>query len=208
MYTSADIKNVFQTAERIMTENAALLSELDAAMGDGDLGLYMQRGFVKGAHVAESLDETPSKLLRTIGMCIMEEAPSTLGTLIGLFIRGAGSALPKDAAEFDFAAFLAMMQRGYDEIVKRGGAKLGEKTILDSLHPAIEAMKKAYAEGASEKDCLEAGLAGAQTGLAAATQMKAVHGRPAYFGEKTIGMQDGGATVGMLLFKSIYAAFV
>ena len=208
MYTREDIQKAFRVAEKVMTSNSALLSELDAAMGDGELGLYMQRGFVKGAQIAEASQEPPSKLLRSIGMGIMEEAPSTLGTLIGLFIRGTGSALPKDTEEFSFDDFISMLQRGYDEIIKRGGAKLGEKTILDSLYPAIESMKQAYAEGAAEKDCLKAGLAGAQAGLAAATQMKAVHGRPAYFGEKTIGLQDGGATVGMLLFQSLYEAFV
>ena len=108
MYTREDIQKAFRVAEKVMTSNSALLSELDAAMGDGDLGLYMQRGFVKGAQIAEASQEPPSKLLRSIGMGIMEEAPSTLGTLIGLFIRGTGSALPKDTEEFSFDDFISI----------------------------------------------------------------------------------------------------
>lgn len=207
MYTAEDIKKVFASAAKVMGDNRALLGELDAAMGDGDLGLYMQRGFEKGALVAQNTAETPGRLLKAAGMGIMEAAPSTLGTLMGLFVRGMGDALAEDAAQFDFDTFLAMMQRGYEEIAKRGKARLGEKTILDSLHPALGAMREARAAGAGEKECLERGLAGAKAGMEAATQMKAAHGRPAYFGEKTVGMRDGGATVGMLLLKSIYEAY-
>jgi len=207
MYGSAEIKKALASAAVIMAENCALLSELDAAMGDGDLGLYMQKGFEVAAAVTKDMTDVPAKLLKKAGMSIMNEAPSTLGTLIGLFVRGMAAAIPADAEGFEFAAVVDMFQCGYNEMTKRGKAQLGEKTILDSMHPAIEAMRQGVAEGADDKTCVAKGLEAAKKGMEAATNMKAIHGRPSYFGEKTIGMQDGGATVGMLLLQSLYNCF-
>ncbi len=207
MYGSSQVKKALAITAKIMADNCALLSELDAAMGDGDLGLYMQQGFEKASAAVSEMEATPAKLLKKAGMCIMNEAPSTLGTLIGLFVRGMGAALPAESEAFDFSAVVEMFQNGYDEMVKRGKAQLGEKTILDSLHPAIQAMKAALEAGETPALCAAKGYEAAQGGLKAATNMKAVHGRPSYFGEKTIGMQDGGATVGVLLLQSLVQCF-
>ncbi len=207
MYTSDYLRKYFSHTAKLMSENKDLLGELDAALGDGDLGVYMEKGFVAGARVAETTNDTPSKILLLVGSKMMEEAPSTLGTLLGAFFRGMGNALPVNLVEFDFDHFLMMLSKGYDQITELGKAKLGEKTILDTIYPAIQAMKQSYSEGLEVEDCLYNALLSSQNGLVASTQMKALHGRPAYFGDKTIGMQDGGALVGTLMVKSLFESF-
>ncbi len=202
MYNSETVKRTLRSIAGIIAENSAFLSELDAAMGDGDLGIHMYRGFEKSCDLVENLDESPGKLLNRAGACFIEEAPSTLGTLMGLFIRAMGLELG-DKANFSFEDFLNMAKRGYNEIIKRGKAAPGDKTILDSLHPAIEAMQEAFSQGAPPKQCIALGYEASKDGLAYSTGLKAIHGRPAYFAEKTIGMQDGGATVGMLLMEGL-----
>ena len=142
MFQSEDVKRVFESIAAVMKENAAMLTALDAAMGDGDLGIYMQQGFEKAFALVCVSDAAPGELLKLAGRCIMEQAPSTLGTLMGLFVVKMGKGLGGDES-FGFAKFVEILKAGYDEITRRGKAQLGEKTILDSLHPAIEAMENA-----------------------------------------------------------------
>ena len=202
VYNSKNVKEAILAISETMAENAELLSGLDAAMGDGDLGIYMERGYKAAYNHIQVSDALPGKLLKDAGNCIMEEAPSTLGTLMGLFIRSMGRDLG-DAPEFTFANFIRILKVGYAAITARGGAKPGEKTILDTLAPAITAIEDAHSGGLSPDQCIAMGYAAAQKGLEYSTGLRAVHGRPAYLGDKTIGMQDGGATVGMLLMKSL-----
>ncbi|MDD6347411.1 MAG: dihydroxyacetone kinase subunit DhaL [Lachnospiraceae bacterium] len=206
MYGKEDVRKTLAVIADMMTENNAMLTELDAAMGDGDLGLYMERGFRTAADTAAKSEDNPGPLLKKAGMAIMNDAPSTLGTLVGILVRGMGTALPADRESFDLGDLAVMLRSGYEAMMKRGKASPGEKTILDSLNPGIEALEKALSEGAEAETCLSAAYEAALSGMHKATAMKAIHGRPSYFGDKTIGMQDGGATVGMLLFKSLLAS--
>lgn len=203
MFYATDVKKVFSCLAQLVQDHCQRLGELDAAMGDGDLGVNMQRGFVKAAKIVAELDGSPGGLLKAAGMGVMQEAPSTLGTLIGKFLLGMCSALPPDADRFSFEDFLRMYALGYEALQKRAKAELGEKTILDTLWPAFLGMQKAYGEGAPPAECFKQGYEASLEGLEKSNHMKAVHGRPAYFGEKTVGMQDGGATMGTLLVKSL-----
>jgi dihydroxyacetone kinase-like protein len=200
--TGKDIRGVIEVMRKIVQEKKQELIELDAAAGDGDLGLSMTAAFETAARELPGIQEpNVNRLLMRIGMVIAKGAPSTLGTLIATgFMRGGKSMEDTTAMGTDeLSTFFDGFVQG---IMDRGKAKPGEKTIVDSIHPAARALQAAAGEKRSLQDAVSLALEAARKGVEETRKMKAEHGRAAYYGEKSIGRQDPGATVGMLLFKA------
>lgn len=130
-----------------------------------------------------------------------------MGTLMGTGFMRAGKAVAGKQA-VSLADVAAMMDAFVEGIMARGKAKPGDKTVLDALHPAAEALKAAAGSGQSLAEGLAAAYRAAEQGLEATKDMVAQHGKAACFQEKTLGKPDPGATVGMLLVKALaeYAA--
>lgn len=197
--TSQDIKAVFTLLSSTMTANRDRLTELDSIIGDGDLGITMCRGFGEASKTLAEIDDTdPGKLLMKAGMVFAKTAPSTMGTLVATGIMRGGKAVAGSMTLFldDIALFFDAFTNG---IMERGKAKPGEKTILDALVPAVEALKRADAEGRHLTQGLADAYEAAMEGAERAKAMHAVHGRPAYYGDESIGKEDPGAFVGVLL---------
>lgn len=199
-----DIKVLTRALQREMEKNKQLLTELDGVMGDGDLGLTMTRAFEAAAEEAEQSDQVlPGKMMIRLGAVIAKAAPSTMGTLLATgFMRG-GKALdvvtqlgPAELALF-FDAFVKGM-------MERGKSAPGSKTIIDTLYPAARALEAAAAASEPLETAIGRAYVAASQGLSASTEMKAQHGRAAYYQEASIGRQDGGATVGFLLVVGFY----
>ena len=166
-------------------ENKEYLTRLDQLNGDGDLGISMSEGFKAVDMLLEISEEKDlGKLLMKVGNAFNEAAPSSLGTILSFGLTGMAKAL----------------KAGVDKIMEKAGSKPGERTILDSLCPAVEAYAAALGTGACP---LEAAAKAAATGAEATKQMKPVHGRAAYYGEKCLGNPDGGAVVGQLIFEAL-----
>lgn len=183
----------------IMSENKDFLIELDSVMGDGDLGLTMAKGFAAAVEeVKDSTEQEPGKIFMKAGMAIAKAAPSTMGTLVGTgFMRGGKAVAGKSVLDAsDASVFFKAFVRG---IMERGKAQLGEKTIIDSLSPAADALEESAGKGLSE--ALADALSAAKKGLEATKTMIAQHGRIAYYKDKAIGKQDPGATVGVLIIR-------
>ena len=200
----ADLKAIFAELSRVMAENRQRLIDMDAVVGDGDLGVTMSKGFQVGSDAAAKYEGTDAgKMLMTVGVTIAREAPSTLGTLVASgFMRGGKELGGKETLTLsDSAAFLGGFARG---IMDRGKAKPGDKTIVDALLPAVAALE-ARPE-ASFGDAWQAAFMAAEEGAQNAKQMKAQFGRAAYQGENSIGIDDPGAAVGVLLVKTIAEA--
>jgi len=198
---SIQLKQVFQEVTSIINDNKELLTELDSAMGDGDLGLYVPRGF-ESALGALSDDMTPGQMLMKASSVMNEEAPSTLGTLLSFALLAAGKTAGS-AEELTPDIIIVMGQSAIDMIMKRGKASRGEKTILDVLIPAQEALVKALADSPDLLSAFKAALISAKEGFDESTGMRAVHGRPGYYGDASIGKEDGGAMVGYLIYQGI-----
>ena len=200
-----DLKKVFAALARAMAENFQLLTDLDAVAGDGDLGITMTRGFT-AANIAASnyAEKDAGKMLMMAGMAIAREAPSTLGTLLASgFMKGGKELMGKEQlALADTAKMLDGFAKG---IMERGKAKPGDKTIVDALLPAADALRTAGLD-TTIAHAWDAALRAAEAGLESTRQMKAVHGRAAYRGENSIGMIDPGATVGVMLIRAIAEA--
>ena len=198
----------------LMAENRDYLVELDQQNGDGDLGVSMAAGFkaVSDYLEAASADGSPAgekdlgKLFMKMSGIFNEAAPSSLGTIISIGLMGIARIL-KGKEEAGIEEISAAMEAGITAIMDKAKSKPGEKTILDALCPAIEVLKNSGADGSIAEAALwvkaaEAAAAGSESTKA----MKSVHGRAAYYGEKSIGVLDGGSVVGKLIFDGIVLA--
>ena len=194
------LRGILTEISRLMEEQKEYLIELDQQNGDGDLGISMSEGY---RAVKEYLDNTQEKdlgrLMQGCGKVFNEAAPSSLGTITAFGFMGMAKAL-KGREEVDFLEASQAMRKGIENIMEKAGAKPGEKTILDALCPGVEAMIK-YAM--NPKMAVEEGSRAASDGSEATRQMKSVHGRAAYYGDKSIGILDGGSVVGKLIFVGI-----
>lgn len=193
---------LFQSWQQLFAEQREFLIALDGKVGDSDLGITMAKSFAAAADAvaAEGADAGLSKLLRAAGATMARTAPSTMGTLTATgFLRASKAVEGLEALD---TAALAQFWRAYtDGIAERGKAKVGDKTLLDVLDPMTKALEAAAARG----DDLTAALSKAETvaeeALEATKSMVAQHGKAAAFQEKTVGLQDAGATVGFFLIR-------
>lgn len=201
--TARDFKAIFASLAALMEQEKDALCQLDQAIGDGDLGLTMSKGFRAVADAVAGIEEPDvGQLLVKAGLVMASTVPSTMGTLLGTgFIRAGKEVVGKQ--QLSLADIASSMRAMVDGISARGKAKPGDKTILDALHPAAEAMAEAAEAGKPLAEGLAAGYRAAQEGLEATKAMISQHGKAACFQEKTIGLQDPGATVGMLLMRTL-----
>ena len=197
---SVEIIKMLGHVAQAMKDKRQYLIELDSAIGDGDLGITMEKGFGAAYDYAKDNESLkPGDLLMRCGMQIVKVAPSTMGTLMGTgFMRGGKMLSGKDIlVSQDLAVFFEGFLQG---VLERGKAKQGEKTIVDILFPIVEAMK-AY-QGTDCKAVLEEGVLGAYRGLEAEKGMMSQHGKAAVFREKTLQMTDPGSMAVVILIEA------
>lgn len=196
------ILTFIDNASAVMDENKAYLIELDAASGDGDLGLTMSKGFAAGKDAANASDEQDiGKVLFLIGSAMAKAAPSTMGTLMASgFLKAAKTF--KGQTELSDGDFAVFAEQYYAGIQERGKANPGERTLLDSLKPAADAIRAAVDSGASLHDAAQAGYQGALSGVEATKTMVAMHGKTVAHRDKLVGVPDQGAIVGSLFYKA------
>lgn len=189
----------------IMTENKDYLVSLDQQNGDGDLGISMSSGYeaVKN-YVIASEERDLGKLLMKCSSVFNEAAPSSLGTITAFGFMGMAKAL-KGKEEATFAECADALDAGLNKIMEKAKSKPGEKTILDALYPAIEVLKNS--DGSDKVAALKSAAAASAEGSENTKNMKSVHGRAAYYAEKSIGTLDGGSVVGKLIFEAIYKCY-
>jgi dihydroxyacetone kinase len=201
MSDSEKLLNAFKAIATVMAEQKTYLVELDQRNGDGDLGISMADGFAASCSALwASSEKDLGKLCICAGKAFNEAAPSSLGTIISLCLMGMARTL-KGHEESDMALLGEALNAGMDKVMDKAGSKPGEKTILDSVCPAIQAITENADK--DEKTVLEAAAKAASDGAKSTADMIAVHGRAAYFGEKSIGLIDGGAEVGRIIFETL-----
>lgn len=180
-----------------MESHKEMLIKLDQQNGDGDLGLSMAGGFSALAGM-DAQEEDLGRLFMQMARRFNECAPSSLGTILSFGMMGMAQTL-KGRTEMTIAELACAMRGGLEKIADKAGSKPGEKTILDSLYPAVTAME--HAADADTAFCLAA--AAAAQGSESTREMRAVHGRAAYYGDSSIGVLDGGSVVGRLIFETL-----
>lgn len=201
--TIQDIVGMFNEISDIMEENKEYLCELDGAIGDGDIGLTMSRGFrsIQELLAMEQFVDIGTLLLKC-GMEMANSSPSTMGTLIASgFLKAAKIA--KGKSELNLSEFCTVLQEIEQGISDRGRANVGDKTILDSLNPATKAMEVAIENNESFNQAIQDAYLAAEKGMKETVNLQAQHGRAGRYLEKSIGKQDPGATVGALFYKGM-----
>jgi len=186
----------------IMVENKDHLINLDSVVGDGDLGLTMSDGFSAAYKAAESFDgDDAGKLLYGSGKAMSIAVPSTMGTLMASGFMNAGKAL-KGRTELQDSDIVTLFQAYMDGVSGRGKAKIGDKTFLDGLFPAVEALRASVQKGEALSTGAQKASAAAEEGFKNTATMIAVHGRAATRGEASRSLLDPGAAVAMLMMKA------
>jgi dihydroxyacetone kinase-like protein len=187
----------------VVEQNAAALTRLDSAIGDGDHGTNMTRGFRAVLQRLDGLtDKDFSSVFRAVSMALIGKVGGAAGPLYGSFYLGMGKQL-SSAEEATDAELAAALRAGYDAVVVRGKAEVGDKTMLDAWDPALRALDEAIAGGVELGPALDRAAAGAEEGMKATIPMIARKGRASYLGERSRDHQDPGATSSQLIVQAL-----
>ncbi len=176
----------------VIVDNKAYLSEIDGKIGDGDHGVNMAKGFGRAAQDLDP-DGTLTDAMEVLSNVLMTEIGGSMGPLYGMMFSDMAEALG-DAETIDPKSFSAMLRAGHDGVQGIGNAKVGDKTLLDTLSPALESFDKAIADGQSFTDALASMKAAAEVGRDSTIDLVAKLGRSARLGERSRGVLDAGAT--------------
>jgi phosphoenolpyruvate---glycerone phosphotransferase subunit DhaL len=201
--SSEQIRGWLERYAGIVAEQKQYLTGLDAAIGDGDHGINMDRGFqtvlVKLAPVR---DKDAGTLLKTTGMALVGSVGGAGGPLYGTFFLRAGAALD-GKSEVSDKELVSALEAGLKGVVERGKANRNDKTMVDALAPAIERARQYVDEGAPLEEALAAAADAAEEGMKATIPLKALKGRASYLGDRSIGHQDPGATSSYLMLRAL-----
>lgn len=188
-------------AEKI-EEQKDWLTDLDRPIGDSDHGINMARGFREVEKKIPGLEGTDAgNILKTVGMTLVSTVGGSAGPLYGTAFMKAGMVLA-GKTEISMTDFLNAFDQAIAGVKQRGKSEAGEKTMLDAMIPALEAMKKAMEEGKRNGEIFEEGVKAAWAGAESTKGMIATKGRASYVGARGIGHQDPGATSFSLLLET------
>jgi phosphoenolpyruvate---glycerone phosphotransferase subunit DhaL len=197
-----DVLRWLSALQKIFAENRQQLTDLDSAIGDGDFGISLDRGFTAvQAEVSANPPPDIRAVFQNVATVLIKTMGGTSGPLLGTFFLRAGSACA-GKAELAAADLVTLFQAGVEGLQQRGKAALGDKTMMDAWLPAVDAMRRALEAGSGLTEILDRGAAAAEAGMRATITMQARKGRGSYLGERSVGHQDAGATATYLLLKA------
>jgi phosphoenolpyruvate---glycerone phosphotransferase subunit DhaL len=202
--SAVDVTDWMNEVASAVEAEAAHLTQLDSAIGDGDHGVNMTRGF---RAVIEALGETddaqpPGRLLITAGKTLVSTVGGASGPLWGTALRRAGRAVG-DAQVLDGAALATALDAALGGVVELGAAEPGDKTMVDALEPAVRALREGVERGDDLGVAIATAAAAADDGARATVPMQARKGRASYLGERSVGHQDPGATSTALIVAAL-----
>jgi len=212
--TQEDVGAWMRAFAKAVAANREYLTDLDAAIGDADHGSNMDRGMKAVVGKLDALGEPEESgesaagaagavgaLLKTVGMTLVSTVGGAAGPLYGTLFLDMGKAAG-GAEELTVARWAAVLKAGVEGVQARGKAELGDKTMIDALVPATEALRVAALSGRSLADALQGAAAAAEQGMKATIPLVARKGRASYLGERSAGHQDPGATSSWLLMQA------
>jgi dihydroxyacetone kinase-like protein len=200
--TREDALNWIKAIATTIGESSTYLTELDAAIGDADHGVNMDRGFkAVMKKIPEVCDKDIGTIFKTIGMTLISTVGGAGGPLYGTFFLQAGM---KTAGkmELDLADWTEALDAALSGVIMRGKAELGDKTMVDALTPAIAVLKQSIPEGRPMHQALELSAQAARKGMEDTIPLVARKGRASYLGERSAGHQDPGATSSFLILQA------
>ena len=196
--TSAEVRDWIRAYAAAISEHRAELVKLDTAIGDGDHGTNMERGMRKAVEKVDSTDgDDIGALLKAVGMALVSSVGGAAGPLYGTLFLQMGTA-SAGREELDLAGWTAALESGVKGLQARGKAEPGDKTMVDALVPALEALRGG-GDGDGLADALRRSADAAEEGMRATIPLEARRGRASYLGPRSVGHQDPGATSAHLL---------
>ena len=196
---------IVEAASRI-EEQRDFLTQLDAAIGDADHGVNMQRGFAAAVATLQSSPEgSPGALLTEVGTTLIYRVGGAAGPLFGTGFRQIGATL-SEADRPDGEVLLSGLRAGLDVIEALGAATPGDKTMVDAWEPAVSAFERTLRTGGTTDQAARNASEAANAGVEATLPMQARRGRASYLGSRSIGHQDPGATSTALIFGALERA--
>jgi phosphoenolpyruvate---glycerone phosphotransferase subunit DhaL len=192
-----------ERAAELFNENKTYLTELDAAVGDSDHGVNMARGFnaVREKLAGQARGEVGA-IFKTIGMTLLSTVGGASGPLYGTFFLDAAKAAGA-APRLDVSSVARCIRAGLEGVQRRGKAERGDKTMVDALLPAVEALDECERAGAPFAESTRRAALAAQMGAEGTAPLVARKGRASYLGERSAGHRDPGATSTWLLLRSL-----
>jgi len=204
---AATVTRWMRSCADVFVQQRDYLTQLDAAIGDADHGANMTRGFSAVEAKLDGLDggTPPGKILVLAGSTLVSTVGGASGPLWGSAFRRAGKALGEQPSATG-AELADALDAAVAAIVELGAAERGDKTMVDALAPAVDALRASLASGASLPDALGAARTAAEDGMRATVPMLARKGRASYLGERSIGHQDPGAASTALVLRALERA--
>ena len=195
-------KEIVNKIADVIIENKKHLTKLDSAIGDGDHGINMARGFKEVKEKVNGDDyESDKDLMKTIAMTLISTVGGASGPLYGTAFLNVSKVVPD--AEYDLDSAIEIGQAAVKGIQKRGKAEAGEKTMLDTIIPAVKSLKESKENGDDLETALKKCKETAEEGMKNTIPMQATKGRASYLGERSIGHQDPGATSSYIIIETI-----
>jgi phosphoenolpyruvate---glycerone phosphotransferase subunit DhaL len=200
------VETVVRSMARTAIDNEEHFCQLDSVVGDGDFGYSLARGFEKVLEELDSIDHSsPGAFLKKVGVIFTSRCGGTSGVLWGTgFLRAGGVAGSRE--ELTPADAVAMLRAAFEGIQKRGGAALGDKTLLDALDPLITRFESELATGADPYAAFATAVDAADEAARKTSELVARRGRAAYTGDRSIGSPDAGAMAIALMAKNASTA--
>ncbi|MEA5576026.1 dihydroxyacetone kinase subunit DhaL [Anabaena sp. UHCC 0451] len=203
MVTQVQIVEWLMVFASVIEHHKEDLTELDAAIGDADHGINMDRGFRKVKSILPSIaGKDISSIFKTVSITLISSVGGASGPLYGTWFLRASSATA-DKQELTAKDMLNLLQSGLDGVVERGKTQLGDKTMVDVLSPSVTAFEQAVNEGMETVEALRVAVTAAEAGLKATIPMLAKKGRASYLGDRSIGHQDPGGTSAYWMLRSL-----
>ena len=195
------IRRMIRSAADKIRANRDELSKLDSAIGDGDHGTTIARAMGIAEKVIEEAEKKePKGLLKDVGWGVMGVDGGATGPLLGSFLMGLSDGVGEQDV-IDCRTLAAMFEAGLAGVRRQSKAQIGDKTMMDALVPAVDALRQAADEGKSIKEALRKAAEAAENGAVSTKEFRARFGRAKNLGERTIGCQDPGATSIALIFQ-------
>ena len=206
MVSQQQIIDWIRSFTAVIAENKDYLTELDAAIGDADHGINLNRGFQK---VSEKLptviDKDIGTILKTVSMTLISTVGGASGPLYGTFFLKA-SAMAAQKEELTPEELVKLLEAGLEGVMYRGKAQLEDKTMIDALYPAVDAFKQSLTSNDSIVEGLQQAVNAAEKGMKKTIPLIARKGRASYLGKRSIGHQDPGATSSYLMLTTLLKA--
>lgn len=202
--TLKEVLYIFEKIENKITLNKQFLTDLDAAIGDGDHGINLSKGFRVAKEKIENVDfKDWGEVLKTVGMAIVSNVGGASGPLYGTAFMKA-SMIGKGKTEITLLDYRDILQASIDGVKMRGKGEEGEKTMLDALIPAYNEICKGIENNTSILETLQNSVVAAKSGVEYTKLIAAKKGRASYLGDRSIGHQDPGATSSSMILEVIF----